>query len=113
MGLLGVLTVVSIMPACDKEPVDAKDTTQIDTNKVDTNGTQAYLEQMFALLVLDKKITVVLAVDSGEITSHLTTITTIFSCVKARSMTVRLKFSPTEPNTWELGPQIKIILFWT
>lgn len=65
MGLLGILTVVSIMPACDKEPADQKDTTQIDTNKVDTSGTQAYLEQMFALLVLDKKISVVLAIDSG------------------------------------------------
>lgn len=63
--LLCLIVSLALMPACDKEPTDNTDTTQIDTNKIDTSGTQEYLEQMFAALVLDKKIKVILAVDSS------------------------------------------------
>ena len=65
-SFLLILTIgLSIMPACEKEPTGNKDTTQIDTNQNDTSGNQAFLEQLFAALVLDKKIKAILAVDSS------------------------------------------------
>lgn len=63
--LLGLIASLSVLPACEKEPSSNNDTAQIDTNKIDTSGNQAYLEQMFAALVLDKKINVILAIDSS------------------------------------------------
>ncbi len=65
LGVIVLIASLSTLPACEKEPTDNTDTTQVDTTKIDTSGGQAYLEQMFALLVLDKKIKVILAVDSS------------------------------------------------
>jgi hypothetical protein len=59
--LLGTLFVSS---SCKKDQPKDPDPKPQDTLQNDS-ATQAYIEQMFALLVLDKKIRVVLAVDSS------------------------------------------------
>ncbi len=64
-GIIALIATLSTLPSCEKEPENNQDTTKVDTTKIDTSGGQAYLEQMFALLVLDKKIKVILAVDSS------------------------------------------------
>lgn len=54
-----------VLPSCEKEDPTQQDTLPTDTTKLDSSGNQEYIEQMFALLVLDKKIQVVLAIDSS------------------------------------------------
>jgi hypothetical protein len=67
---LWVITTIGVLlimfNSCKKDPNNPppKDPNQTDTTQNDS-ASQAYIEQMFALLVLDKKIRVVLAVDSS------------------------------------------------
>ena len=67
VALLSLLVAISIMPSCEKEPIEPSDTTRLDTTTLDTSGNKEYMEQMFALLVLDKKFMIKLAIDSAGI----------------------------------------------
>ena len=60
-----IIVCLSIMPSCEKETPEPSDTTKTDTTTLDTSGSREYMEQMFALLVLDKKFMVKLAIDSA------------------------------------------------
>lgn len=62
---LFIIIGLSILPSCEKEAPEPADTTKADTTTLDTSGNREYMEQMFALLVLDKKFIIKLAIDSA------------------------------------------------